>query len=41
MKTEDPNEWLEWYNKIAEANKWSEHRRFQIIEGYLVRAIAR
>jgi len=27
-ETEDPNEWLECYNRIAEANKWSEHRRF-------------
>jgi len=27
-EVEDPNEWLEHYNRIAEANKWSEHRRF-------------
>src|SRR6266540_5153149 len=27
-EAEDPNEWLERYNRIAEANKWSEHRRF-------------
>ena len=40
-EAEDPNEWLEHYNRIAEANKWSEHRRFQIIEGYLVGAVAR
>jgi len=40
-EAEDPNEWLEYYNRIAKANKWSEHRRFQIIEGYLVRAAAR
>ncbi len=24
-EAEDPNEWLEQYNRIAEANKWSEH----------------
>src|SRR6266498_3587920 len=30
-EAEDPNEWLKRYNRIAEANKWSEHRRFQII----------
>src|SRR6266542_1844545 len=35
-EAEDPNKWLERYNRIAEANKWSEHRRFQIIGGYLV-----
>ncbi len=40
-EAEDPNEWLECYNRIAEANKWSEHRRFQIIGGYLMRAAAR
>jgi len=40
-EVEDPNEWLEHYNRIAEANKWSELRRFQIIGGYLVRAAAR
>src|SRR6266498_2461194 len=40
-EVEDPNEWLECYNRIAEANKWSEHRRFQIIGGYLVGAAAR
>ncbi|SRR6266498_401554 len=34
-ETKDPNEWLEHYNRIAEANKWSEHRRFQIIGGSL------
>ncbi len=27
-KAEDPNKWLECYNRIAEANKWSEYRRF-------------
>src|SRR6266540_3742339 len=41
IEAEDPNEWLERYNRIAEANKWSEHRRFQIIGGYLVGAAAR
>ncbi len=41
IETENSNEWLEWYNRIAEANKWSEHRRFQIIGGYLVEVIAR
>src|SRR6266498_3263478 len=40
-EAEDPNEWLERYNRIAEANKWSEHRRFQIIGGYLVGVAAR
>jgi len=40
-EAENPNEWLERYNQIAEANKWSEHRRFQIIGGYLVGAAAR
>jgi len=40
-EAEDPNEWLECYNRIAEANKWFEHRRFQIIGGYLVGAAAR
>ncbi len=40
-KAEDPNKWLEYYNRIAEANKWSEHRRFQIIGGYLVGAATR
>ena len=40
-EAEDPNEWLKRYNKIAEANKWSEHRRFQIIGGYLVEVAAR
>jgi len=40
-EAEDPNEWLEYYNRIAEANKWSEHRRFQIIGGYLVGVAAR
>ena len=35
-EVEDPNEWLECYNRIAEANKWSEYRRFQIIKGYLM-----
>ena len=40
-EVENPNEWLEHYNRIAEANKWSEHRRFQIIGGYLVRAVTR
>ncbi len=40
-EAEDPNEWLEWYNRIAKANKWSEYRRFQIIGGYLVEAAAR
>ncbi len=41
IEVENPNEWLEWYNRIAEANKWSEYRRFQIIEGYLVGAAVR
>ncbi len=40
-EVEDSNEWLEHYNRIAEANKWSEHRRFQIIREYLVGAAAR
>ncbi len=40
-EAEDPNEWLEHYNRIAEANKWSEHKRFQIIGGYLIRATVR
>ncbi len=40
-EAEDPNEWLEQYNRIAEANKWSELRRFQIIGGYLVGAATR
>src|SRR6266511_3224309 len=40
-EAEDPNKWLERYNRIVEANRWSEHRRFQIIGGYLVRAAAR
>src|SRR6266540_3728481 len=40
-EVEDPNEWLERYNRIAEANKWSKHRRFQIIGGYLIGAAAR
>src|SRR6266542_1083546 len=41
IEAEDPNEWLECYNRIAKANKWSEHKRFQIIGGYLVGAAAR
>src|SRR6266508_3478343 len=40
-ETEDPNEWLERFNRIAEANMWTEYRRFQIIGGYLVGATAR
>ena len=40
-ETEDPNEWLERFNQIAEANMWTEYRRFQIIGGYLVGAAAR
>src|SRR6266540_4136148 len=40
-ETEDPNEWLERFNRIAEANMWTEYRRFQIIGGYLVGAAAR
>ena len=40
-EAEDSNEWLEYYNRIAKANKWSKHTRFQIIEGYLVKAAAR
>ncbi len=40
-KAEDPNEWLEPYNRIAEVNKWFKHRRFQIIGGYLVKAVVR
>ncbi len=39
-ETEDPNEWLERFNRIAEANMWTEYRRFQIIGGYLVGAAA-
>ncbi len=27
-EAEDPNKWLEYYNRITEANKWSEHRKF-------------
>src|SRR6266542_621599 len=27
-ETEDPNEWLERFNRIAEANMWTEYRRF-------------
>ncbi len=27
-ETEDPNEWLEKFNRIAEANMWTEYRRF-------------
>ncbi len=41
MEAEDSNEWLERYNKIAEANKWMEHRRFQIIGEYLIRVAVR
>jgi len=40
-EAEDPNEWLKRYNRIAEANKWSEYRKFQIIGEYLVGAAAR
>src|SRR6266498_293358 len=40
-ETEDLNEWLERFNRIAEANMWTEYRRFQIIGGYLVGATAR
>src|SRR6266508_4514452 len=40
-ETEDPNEWLERFNRVAEANMWTEYRRFQIIGGYLVGAAAR
>ena len=40
-KTENPNEWLERFNRITEANQQTEYRRFQIIGGYLVRAAAR
>ena len=40
-EAEDPNEWLECYNRITETNKWSELRRFQNIGGYLVRITAR
>ncbi len=28
IEAEDPNKWLKQYNRIAEVNKWSEHRRF-------------
>ncbi len=41
IEVEDPNKWLECYNRITKANKWSEHRRFQIIGGYLVGAVTR
>src|SRR6266498_2511056 len=40
-ETEDSNEWLERFNQIAEANMWTEYRRFQIIGGYIVGAAAR
>ena len=40
-EAEDPNEWLERYNRIIEANRWSEHRRFQIIGKYFIKAAAR
>jgi len=40
-KVEDLNEWLKRYNRIAEANKWSEYRRFQIIRDYLIKVVAR
>ena len=40
-ETEDPNEWLEKFNRIVEANQWTEYKRFQIIRGYLVRVAAR
>ncbi len=40
-ETENPNEWLERFNRIAEANMWTEYRHFQIIGGYLVGAAAR
>ncbi len=39
-ETEDPNEWLERFNRIVKANMWTEYRRFQIIGGYLVGAAA-
>ncbi len=38
---EDLNEWLERFNQIAEANMWTEYRRFQIIGEYLVGTAAR
>ncbi len=38
---EDTNEWLKRFNRITEANQWTEYRRFQIIREYLVRIIAR
>ncbi len=41
MEAEDFNKWLERYNRIIEANKWSEYRRFQIIKRYLIRVIIR
>ncbi len=40
-ETEDPNEWLERFNRIAEANMWTEYRQFRIIRRYLVGAAAR
>ena len=38
---ENLNEQLERFNKIVEVNQWTEYRRFQIIEEYLVRIAAR
>ena len=40
-ETKDPNNWLERYNRIANANKWSMMRRYQIIGGYLTGAAAK
>ena len=38
---EDPNNWLERFNRIANANKWNYTRRFQIIGGYLTEVAAK
>ena len=40
-ETENLNEQLEQYNRIIEANKWFEYRRFQIIERYFMKAVIR
>ena len=40
-ESEDPNDWLERYNRIADANKWNAMRRFQIVGGYLTGAAAK
>src|ERR1044071_8289827 len=40
-ESEDPNDWLERYNRIADTNKWNAMRRFQIVGGYLTGAAAK